>query len=145
MSSLSTVLTRIGVAVVLAALCAGGAVAQPRELMQADALNEELIQTYSEGRYTDALPLAKRVLAIREKVLGPKHPDVATSLHNLAEVYRSQGRYSDAEPLYKRSLAIRRRHLAPSTPPSLSLSTTWPCYMRTRVAMPRLSRSISVA
>jgi CHAT domain-containing protein/tetratricopeptide (TPR) repeat protein len=113
MSSLSTVLTRIGVAVVLAALCAGGAVAQPRELMQADALNEELIQTYREGRYADALPLAKQVLAIREKALGPKHPDVATSLHNLAEVYRSQGRYSDADPLYKRSLSIWEKMLGP--------------------------------
>jgi CHAT domain-containing protein len=45
-------------------------------------------------------------LAIREKALGPHHPDVASSLNNLASLYSSQGRYADAEPLYQRSLAI---------------------------------------
>jgi tetratricopeptide (TPR) repeat protein len=48
-------------------------------------------------------------LAIREKRLGPDHPSVATSLNNLAEVYRNQGRYGDADPLYRRSLAILER------------------------------------
>ena len=43
----------------------------------------------SQGRYADAEPLYKRSLAIREKALGPDHPDVATSLNNLAELYRS--------------------------------------------------------
>ena len=33
------------------------------------------------------------------EVLGPEHPNVATSLNNLAELYRAQGRYADAEPL----------------------------------------------
>ena len=41
----------------------------------------------------------KRSLAIREKSLGPNHPAVATSLNNLARLYRAQGRYADAEPL----------------------------------------------
>jgi CHAT domain-containing protein len=45
-------------------------------------------------------------LAIREKALGPDHPNVAMSLNSLAELYRSQGRYTDAEPLYQRSLDI---------------------------------------
>ena len=30
------------------------------------------------------MPLAERALAIREKVLGKEHPDVASSLNNLA-------------------------------------------------------------
>jgi hypothetical protein len=53
-----------------------------------------------------AEPLFKRSLAIREKALGPDHPDVATSLDMLAILYKRQGRYADAEPLHKRSLAI---------------------------------------
>ncbi len=48
----------------------------------------------------------KRALAIREKALGPDHPNVATSLNNLALLYHKQGRYVDAEPLYKRALVI---------------------------------------
>ena len=38
-----------------------------------------------------AEPLIKRSLAIREKVLGPDHPDVARSLNNLAELYDGGG------------------------------------------------------
>ena len=58
----------------------------------------------------------KRSLAIREKALGPEHPDVAQSLNNLAELYRAQGKYAEAEPLYKRSLAIREKTLGPEHP-----------------------------
>jgi RNA polymerase sigma factor (sigma-70 family) len=38
---------------------------------------------------------------------------VATSLNNLAELYRDQGQYGAAEPLYKRSLAILEKALGP--------------------------------
>ena len=41
---------------------------------------------------------------------------LATSLNNLAEVYRLQGRYAEAKPLYKRSLAIREKTLGPEHP-----------------------------
>ncbi len=40
-----------------------------------------------------------RSLAISEKTLGTEHPDVATSLNNLAELYRAQGRDHEAERL----------------------------------------------
>src|SRR5262249_37849216 len=53
---------------------------------------------------------------IFEKVLGPNHPDVATSLHNLAELYRAQGAYARAEPLYARSLDIFEKALEPNHP-----------------------------
>jgi CHAT domain-containing protein len=49
-----------------------------------------------------------------EKVLGPEHPDVATSLNNLAALYEDQGKYSEAEPLLKRALQIRERALGPN-------------------------------
>ena len=70
----------------------------------------------AQGRYADAEPLYKRSLAIREKTLGPDHPDVAVSLNNLALLYQAQGRYADAEPFYKRSLAIREKALGPDHP-----------------------------
>ena len=43
--------------------------------------------------------------------LGAEHPDVATSLSNLASLYASQGRYAEAETLYMRSLAIKEMQL----------------------------------
>jgi hypothetical protein len=36
------------------------------------------------GNYSQAEPLYQRSLAIDEKVLGKEHPDVATTLNNLA-------------------------------------------------------------
>ena len=41
---------------------------------------------------------------------------MATSLNNLAMLYRAQGQYAEAEPLYKRSLAIREKALGPDHP-----------------------------
>ena len=61
------------------------------------------------------------LLAIYEKVLGSEHSNVATSLNNLAELYRVQGNYSEAEPLYQRSLAIWEKVLG-SEHPSVATS-----------------------
>jgi tetratricopeptide (TPR) repeat protein len=49
-------------------------------------------------------------------VLGHEHPDVGTSLNNLALLYEVQGRYAEAESLYKRSLGIREKALGPDHP-----------------------------
>ena len=68
------------------------------------------------GDYAKAEPLHKRSLAITEKALGPDHPDVATSLNNLAGLYDTQGHYARAEPLYKRSLAIFEKALGADHP-----------------------------
>ncbi len=63
-----------------------------------------------------AEPLYKRSLSISETALGPDHPDVGTSLNNLAGLYEAQGKYDQAEPLYKRSLRIRETALGPDHP-----------------------------
>ena len=53
---------------------------------------------------------------IKEKALGPEHPDVALGLNNLALLYYGQGRYAEAEPLYKRALEILEKVLGPDHP-----------------------------
>src|SRR6185295_14367288 len=50
---------------------------------------------------------------ISEKALGPDHPDVAASLHSLAEIYRTQGAYAQAEPLLQRALGISEKTFGP--------------------------------
>ncbi|MGD2184232.1 tetratricopeptide repeat protein [Lusitaniella coriacea] len=47
-----------------------------------------------------------------------KHPNVAKTLNNLAELYSAQGKYKIAEPLYKKTLAIREdpKVLGPNHP-----------------------------
>ncbi len=60
--------------------------------------------------HTEAEPLYKRSLAIAEKALGPQHPNVAQSLHNLASLYQAQGKYDEAAKMEARSKAIRAKH-----------------------------------
>jgi Tfp pilus assembly protein PilF len=93
-----------------------------------------------QGKYGEAERLFKPALTIREQTLGPSHPDVAATRHDLAAVASEQGRYeektkgatspavaqalhnqalaswrqgkySEAEGLYKRALAIREQAL----------------------------------
>ncbi len=71
---------------------------------------------YLLGEYAAARPLYERALAIRERTLGPDHPDTATSLNNLAWLLYWQGEYAAARPLYERALAIRERTLGPDHP-----------------------------
>jgi tetratricopeptide (TPR) repeat protein/CHAT domain-containing protein len=82
----------------------------------ATGLDRRIGQLYQAGKISEAIPLARRALALWEKARGPRHPDVATALSNLAVLYRRQGRYADAEPLYKRALAIREKALGPDRP-----------------------------
>ena len=74
----------------------------------------EVLSVYTEvfgaiamAEYARAEPLFKRSLAISEKALGPDHPYVATSLENLAKLYRSTNRDAEARPLEERAARIR--------------------------------------
>jgi Tfp pilus assembly protein PilF len=55
-------------------------------------------------------------VAIREKVLGPEHPDTAVSLSNLAILLQAQGDLAGARPLYERALASRSGKRPPLGP-----------------------------
>jgi tetratricopeptide (TPR) repeat protein len=70
----------------------------------------------NERKYDRAEPLLQRSLAIREQTLGPKHPDVANSLHNLARLYVEQRRYTEAESLYGKAIAIMEESIGPNHP-----------------------------
>lgn len=63
------------------------ATAEERTLEEARRLAEESRGLRQKGKYDDALPLAERALAIRERVLGPHHLRVAESLFALASGY----------------------------------------------------------
>jgi tetratricopeptide (TPR) repeat protein len=86
------------------------------DVILAATLNNLAERYKEEGRYADAEPLCKRVLAINEKARGPDHPSVALALNDLAELYKEEGRYADAEPLCKRVLAINEKARGPDHP-----------------------------
>jgi tetratricopeptide (TPR) repeat protein len=81
-----------------------------------ETLTREVMDLYLAGNYVRALVIAQKALQVAEQNFGPDHPDVATSLNNLAELYRTQGDYAKAEPLHKRALAIREKALGPDHP-----------------------------
>ena len=76
-------------------------------------LNQQVVKLHREGRYAEALPLAEKALAIREKNLGPDSPGVAYTLNNLALLHEALGEYQAAEPLYRRALTIYRQAYGP--------------------------------
>jgi tetratricopeptide (TPR) repeat protein len=86
-----------------------------------------------QGRYREAEPLLLKSLKLSKLQqnnstglgLTEKHPvtTTATSLNNLAGLYRSQGRYGEAEPLLVEALEISKAELGnrhPSTATSLN-------------------------
>ena len=49
-------------------------------------------------------------------MLGPDHPDTATSLNNVGALLEAQGELAAAQPLYERALAICEQVLGSATP-----------------------------
>jgi tetratricopeptide (TPR) repeat protein len=115
---------------------------------EANKLDDQADELFEKGRYADAEPLYRRSLAIREKVLGPDHPDITYPLNNLALLYKKQGRYADAEPLYKRALVIFEKALGPEHPnvaTSLNnLAALYDSEGRYADAEPFLKRSLAI-
>ncbi len=58
----------------------------------------------------------RKALLIRETALGAEHSSTASSLTNLAELYKAQGKYEQAEPLYLRALEILEKNLGAEHP-----------------------------
>jgi tetratricopeptide (TPR) repeat protein len=65
------------------------------------------------GHSDRSIELMKEILAFREKILGPYHPDTLTSRAGLGSVYRSEGDLAGAIPLLSETLDVRERVLGP--------------------------------
>ena len=89
---------------------------EERDLEDARRWSEESRILRQKGKYDEALPLAERALAARERVLGLEHATVAESLHALAVIYDRKSDYAKAEPINLRALAIREKALGPDHP-----------------------------
>jgi tetratricopeptide (TPR) repeat protein len=71
------------------------------------------------GDLAGARPYYERALAIREQVLGEKHPDTAESLYNLGLLLQAQGDLAGARLYLEQALAMRRAVLGPLHPYTL--------------------------
>jgi len=63
-----------------------------------------------------ALPLYAAALAIYEAILGPSHPQAASTIVNLGNALFDLGRHAEAAELYRRSLAIDEEALGDDHP-----------------------------
>ena len=100
------------------------------ETQRAEYLNLQGHALHEAGDYRHAEKPFTQALAIREKALGPEHPDVAQSLNNLAALYRAQGQYAKAELLYQRALAIDEKALGSEHPTVATLRKNYAALLR---------------
>ncbi|KAH6971524.1 hypothetical protein BKA56DRAFT_557396 [Ilyonectria sp. MPI-CAGE-AT-0026] len=74
---------------------------------------------YFKGKYRDSERLYAESLAIREEVLGNKHPETLRTMNNLASTSMEQGRWDEAEVLQVEVLENRKRMLGDEHPATL--------------------------
>ena len=82
-------------------------------LAEASQLTLTIIKLYNEGKYDEALPLAKRALELRERALGPDHEMVQGALLNLVEIYTAKKKYGEAQKLVERLLRTYEKTVGP--------------------------------
>ena len=84
-------------------------------------LNKEVVELYSEGKFNEAILVAEQALTLAKSLHSGDHVDVASSLNNLASLYRTQGLYPKAELLYQQALEMKQR-LFPGDHPAVATS-----------------------
>jgi eukaryotic-like serine/threonine-protein kinase len=72
------------------------------------------------GLYPSAQSLQQQSMEIRQRVLGPEHPDTLKSMNNLAATLSDEGHPAEAEKLDREALDIQRRVLGPEHPDTLT-------------------------
>jgi len=92
---------------------------QKAALDEASHLSQAVVSLYKEGKYDEALSVAKRALKIRETALGPEHESVVITLINIGELYTAKKIYGDGIAPLTRALAIKEKQ---SQPDNLTIS-----------------------
>lgn len=87
---------------------------QSPELKEADALSVSVVKLFKENKFDEAIPLAKRALEIRERLLPPSDPQVFSAFGNLGNLYNGTGDYKAAKKIFERLLALQEQHLGPA-------------------------------
>jgi len=85
-----------------------------KELLEQPRIQSRLMETMGRvyrnlGLYSMAAPILEKSLALKRKVYGEEHLEVAAGLHTLAVLYDTQGKYKEAESFFRQSLAIKEK------------------------------------
>lgn len=79
------------------------------ELKEATTLTESVLKLAKEGKLNQAIPLAKRALEIRERLLQANDPLIATSLSYLADLYIAKRDWGSARTALQRLLQMQQQ------------------------------------
>jgi hypothetical protein len=82
----------------------------------------------------------QEALRIQRKVLGAEHPETATTLNNLGELYQDAGEYDKAEPFLIQRSGSGKRSLDWIIPTPPRASTTWRCCTKQWETTPKPNR-----
>jgi tetratricopeptide (TPR) repeat protein len=93
-----------------------------------DALREKGDLYMNQGQYAKAETFILQSKAIRERLLGTAHSDVAQNLCNLGYIYQQENKYQESESSYKRALEIYKK----------TRGTEHPTYISTLVKLSNL-------
>ena len=81
-----------------------------------NSLNQQVQTLFKQGKYQEAIPLAKRAVEVSKRVRGPEDPETAYALNNLGFIFKKIGDYAKAEPLYQEALRISEKILGKEHP-----------------------------
>jgi CHAT domain-containing protein/tetratricopeptide (TPR) repeat protein len=112
------------------------------------AAQNELKRLTGEKKYEQALPLARKLLAVSQKILGKENPATLLSANVLAALYISARRYEEAEPLLTHTCRVlertRGRDAADTLNATRLLATLYAAQGRHDEAEPLLRRAVEV-
>lgn len=78
------------------------------------ALMQRITALAKEGRYGDAIPLARKLTNEAEKTAGRQSPLTATTYVVLAQALQAQGEITEAEANLRKALVIREKAMGPT-------------------------------
>ena len=79
-------------------------------------LNNQVLELFKKKEYLKALPIAEKSVETAKRDSGENHACYATTLNNLAGVYRNLGQYEKAETKYLQAVSIRKKALGENDP-----------------------------
>jgi len=94
------------------------------------------------GKHLEAEQQIRAALELRTRILGPRHPEGAATMDDLADEIESQGRHSTADAIRQETLAIRKLGMGSGHP---ALGRSFSGLARTAVAQGDLLGAESMA
>ncbi len=87
-----------------------------RELRKASQLDREVLRLHADGEYSESIKACRTGMAIKAKLLGSDHLQIASNLSNLGVLLQATGDYLQAQTYHEQALAVRDKALESEHP-----------------------------